>query len=202
MSATAPTTEDQFEWETHPVTPDRFEDFADVINVNRRDRHCWCLSHRLRAPQIEELGGGDRETAMRRLCERENPPGVVTYRDGIPVGWCSIGPRAEIPLLAASKLMRPVDEVPVWNIICVVVRSGHRRQGVTARMLEGAVAYAASRSAPAVEAHPVDPAGRMDLTMAFVGTRSMFKNVGFRVIGTTDAKASRLPRLVMRRDLT
>lgn len=190
------------EWETHPVTPDRFEDFADVVNRRRRDTHCWCLSHRLPAPQIDELGGGDREQAMRRLCERENPPGVVTYRDGVPVGWCSIGPRSEIPLLAASKLMRPVDDVPVWSIICVVVRPGHRRQGVVHRMLEGAVAYAAERGAPAVEAHPVDPEGRLDLTMAFVGTRAMFEAAGFRTIGTTDATASRLPRIVMRRDLT
>ncbi|VXB57746.1 hypothetical protein CITRIK5_50196 [Citricoccus sp. K5] len=36
--------------------------------------------------------------------------------------------------------------------------------------------FAASRGAPAVEAYPVVPAGRMDLTMAFVGTRSMFEN--------------------------
>jgi len=35
-------------WETHPVTPDRFEDFADVVNRTRRANHCWCLSHRLR----------------------------------------------------------------------------------------------------------------------------------------------------------
>jgi hypothetical protein len=26
------------DWQTHPVTPDRFEDFADIINLNRRDR--------------------------------------------------------------------------------------------------------------------------------------------------------------------
>ncbi|MGB9035186.1 MAG: GNAT family N-acetyltransferase [Paeniglutamicibacter sp.] len=188
-------------WETHPVTPDRFEDFAAIVNPTGRDKHCWCLSHRLRAKEIEELGGGNRETAMRKLCDRENPPGVIVYRDGEPVGWCSIGPRAEIPLLAASKLIRPVDAVPVWSIICVVVRSGHRRQGVTEHLLEGAVAYAASRGAPAVEAHPVDPEGRMDTTMAFVGTRAMFERAGFRAIGTTDAVASRMPRLVMRRDL-
>ena len=36
------------------------------------------------AKDIEELGKGDREQAMRRLCERENPPGVVTYLDGGP----------------------------------------------------------------------------------------------------------------------
>jgi GNAT superfamily N-acetyltransferase len=192
-------------WETHPVTPDRFEDFADVINKNRRENHCWCLSHRLQAKEIAELGGSgpnQRETAMRRLCEREHPPGVVTYLDGEPVGWCSIGPRTEIPRLAASKLIRPVDDVPVWSIICVVVRSGFRKQGVTGAMLEGAVEYARSQGAPAVEAHPVDPPGRMDLTMAFVGTKSMFERAGFEVVGTTDAVASKMPRLVMRRDLT
>ena len=70
-------------------------------------------------------------------------------------------------------------------------------------LLEGAVTYAASKGAPAVEAHPVDPEGkRMDTTMAFVGTRSMFEKAGFEVVGSTDAVASRMPRLVMRRTLT
>jgi GNAT superfamily N-acetyltransferase len=191
-------------WETHPVTPDRFDDFADVVNKNRRANHCWCLSHRLKAKQIDELGGtGDdrRENAMRRLCEREHPPGVVTYLDGEPVGWCSIGPRTEIPRLAASKLIRPVDDVPVWSIICVIVRSGFRGRGVTSALIDGAIEYARSCGAPAVEAHPVDPPGRMDLTMAFVGTKSMFDKAGFQVVGTTDAVASKMPRLVMRRDL-
>jgi GNAT superfamily N-acetyltransferase len=163
--------------------------------------HCWCLSHRLRAKDIDELGGGDRVRAMRALCERENPPGVVTYLDGVPVGWCNVGPRADIPRLAGSKLIRPVDDVPVWSIICVVVRSGHRKKGVTRPLIQGAVEYAASRGAPAIEAYPVDPPGRMDVTMAFVGTRSMFEKNGFRVIGTTDAVASKMPRIVMRRDI-
>jgi len=186
-------------WETRPVTPDRFEDFADVINRTRRVNHCWCLSHRLQAAEIEQLGGGNREQAMRRLCERDHPPGVVTYRDGEPVGWCNIGPRTEITRLTGSRLIRPVDELPVWSIVCVIVRPGHRRQGVTAHLIEGAVAYADSHGAPAVEAYPVDPSGRMDVTMAFVGTKSMFEQVGFRVIGTTGAVASGMPRLVMRR---
>jgi GNAT superfamily N-acetyltransferase len=192
-------------WETHPVTPDRFEDFADVINRNRRANHCWCLSHRLQAKEIAELGGTGtdaRERAMRRLCEREHPPGVVTYLDGVPAGWCNIGPRAEITRLAQSKLMPPTDDLPVWSIVCVVVRSGFRKQGVTRHLIEGAVAYAAAHGAPAVEAHPVDPQGRMDLTMAFVGTKAMFDKAGFRVVGTTDAVASGMPRLTMRRDLT
>ena len=189
-------------WQTHPVTPDRFDDFADVVNRTRRESHCWCLSHRLPASQIRELGGDSREQAARALCERELPPGVVTYLDGTPVGWCSISPRHDIPRLAQSTLIRPIDDVAVWSIICVVVRSGYRRRGVTTALLEGAVAWAASQGAPAVEAHPVDPGDeRMDLTMAFVGTRAMFEKVGFEVVGTTDAMASKMPRLVMRREL-
>lgn len=185
-------------WETHPVTPARFDDFADVVNPNRRATHCWCLSHRLPAKDI----GASREQTARDLCRRENPPGVVTYRDGTPVGWCSISPRADIPKLAASRLITPVDDVEVWSIICVVVRGGHRKQGVTGRLIDGAVEYAAARGAPAVEAYPVDTEGkRIDTTMAFVGTRAMFEKAGFEVIGTTGAVASKLPRIVMRRTL-
>ncbi|WP_030528095.1 GNAT family N-acetyltransferase [Phycicoccus jejuensis] len=189
-------------WETHPVTPDRFADFADVVNPNRRATHCWCLSHRLRQREIDELGDGSREQAARRLCERAVPPGVVTYRDGVPVGWCNIGARSDIPRLVHSTRIHPVDDVPVWSIVCVVVRGGHRRQGVTAHLIEGAVAWAAEQGAPAVEAHPVDPGERrMDLTMAFVGTRAMFERAGFEEVGVTDATASGMPRLVMRRTL-
>jgi len=189
-------------WETHSVTPDRFDDFADVVNPNRRASHCWCVSHRLRQREIDELGGGSREQAMRRLCEREDPPGVVTYHDGVPVGWCNIGDRRAIPRLVHSTKIRPLDDVPVWSIVCVVVRGGHRKQGVTSHLIEGAVGYAASRGAPAVEAYPVDPGGRrMDTTMAFVGTRAMFLSAGFEVVGETAATASGMPRLVMRREV-
>ncbi len=188
------------DFEVHPVTPDRVDDFVAVANPNRRATHCWCLSHRLTAPEVAELGGGSREAAFRALCGRENPPGVIGYDAGEPVAWCSIGPRSENTRLTRSRLIRPLDDLPVWSVICVVVRGGRRRQGYTTPLLEGAVAYAAGRGAPAVESYPVDPGeGRIDLTMAFVGTRAMFEKAGFAVVGTTDATASSLPRLVMRR---
>ncbi|MCO1654839.1 GNAT family N-acetyltransferase [Pseudonocardia humida] len=189
-------------FQTHPVTPERVDDFVAVANPNRRATHCWCLSHRLVAREVEELGGGSREAAFRALCERPNPPGVIGYDDGEPVGWCSIGPRAENTRLSRSRLIEPLDDVPVWSIICVVIRGGHRKRGFTTPLIEGAVAYAASRGAPAVESYPVDPgSGRIDVTMAFVGTRAMFEKAGFEVAGRTGAMASKLPRLVMRRTI-
>lgn len=181
------------------MTPDRVDDFVAVANPNRRASHCWCLSHRLSAQDVSELGE-NRESAFRALCGRENPPGVIGYDDGEPVGWCSIGPRRENSRLSRSRLIRPLDDLPVWSIICVVIRGGYRRRGYTTPLINGAVEYAASRGAPAVESYPVDPgSGRIDLTMAFVGTRAMFENAGFEVVGSTDAMASKLPRLVMRR---
>jgi GNAT superfamily N-acetyltransferase len=189
-------------FETRPVTPDRVDDFATVVNPSRRASHCWCLSHRLTTGEIAELGGGSRETAFRALCGRENPPGVIGYADGEPVGWCSIEPRSENTRLARSRLIRPLDDLAVWSIICVVIRSGHRKRGHTAPLIDGAVAHAAARGAPAVESYPVDPGpGRIDLTSAFVGMRAMFERVGFTVAGSTDAVAGGLPRLVMRRTL-
>ena len=138
---------------------------------------------------------------MRRLCEREHPPGVVTYLDGEPVGWCSIGPRSEIPRLAASKLIRPVDDVPVWSIICVVVRSGFRKQGVTARDAGGSgrVRPLAGRACGGgASGRPARPDGPDDGVRRH---KAMFEKAGFEVVGTTDAVASKMPRLVMRRDL-
>ena len=186
----------------HPVTPDRFDDFADVVNPNRRSTHCWCVPHRLRQAEVDELADGDRELAMRALCERELPPGVATYADGIPVGWANVRPRADIPVLVHSRKIRPLDDLNVWSIVCLVIRGGHRKQGYTTRPIEGAVEHAAAHGAPAGEAYPVEPRRRMDTTMAFVGTRAMFEKVGFEVIGRTEATASQLPRLVMRRGLS
>lgn len=185
--------------EVKPLTEERMEDFATVMNPNHRENHCWCLSHRLSATEIRERGAGDRFEAMRSLSAETIAPGVIAYRGGEPVGWCSISPRSQIPLLERSKLIRPVDDVEVWSIICMVVRGGGRRQGVNRDMLHGAVEYARELGAPAVEAYPVDPEGRMDLTMAFVGTRKMFEQVGFEIVGVSDAQASKMPRLIMRK---
>ena len=113
-------------FDTRPVTPDRVDDFAAVANPNRRSSHCWCLSHRLGAREITELGGGSREAAFRALCDRENPPGVIGYDDGEPFGWCSIGPRSENPDSPGPPppLIRPLDAWP-WGIICSYP-GGHR----------------------------------------------------------------------------
>ena len=189
-------------WEVLPATVDRFDDFTTVVNRTRRANACWCLSPRLTIGDIETLGEGSREQAMRRLCERPIPPGVVAYRDGVPVGWCNVGPRSEMSRLVRSRTIPTLDDVPVWSVVCLVVRPGFRRQGVTGHLLDGVVEHARQHAAPMLEAYPVEPKGRMDVTMAFVGTVPMFERAGFHKVTQTKGHSGGLVRWLMRRDLS
>jgi GNAT superfamily N-acetyltransferase len=87
----------------------------------------------------------------------------------------------------------------VW---CIRVRPGHRGKGISHALLEGAVAYARSKGAPAVEGYPVDNRGKkVDLTMAFVGTRKLFEDAGFVKAADTSSVSGGFPRVLMRLDL-
>ena len=95
-----------------------------------------------------------------------------------------------------------VDDLPVWSIWCIRVRPRHRGRGISHVLLDGAVAYAARCGAPAVEGYPVDNEGaKVDLTMAYVGTRKLFEDAGFVLASTTDAVAGGFPRVLMRKEL-
>ena len=90
----------------------------------------------------------------------------------------------------------------MWSLWCVRVRPGHRKQGITGKLINGAVEHALANGAPAVEAYPVDNGGeRVDMTMACVGTRHMFEKAGFTVVAETDSVLDGFPRVLMRRKL-
>ena len=95
-----------------------------------------------------------------------------------------------------------VDQLPVWSVWCIRVRPGHRGKGIAHALLDGAVAYVRSQGAPAVEGYPVDNRGeRVDLTMAYVGTRKLFEDAGFTKAAATRSVSGGFPRVVMRLDL-
>lgn len=103
--------------------------------------------------------------------------------------------------LTHSRVIPAIDEVAVWSVVCLVVRPGFRRQGVTGVLVEGAGEYAVAHGASAIEAFPVEPEGRMDSTMAFVGTVTMFERAGFGKVSPTNARSGGLVRWVVRREL-
>jgi GNAT superfamily N-acetyltransferase len=185
-----------------PATLERFDDVAAVLGPkNPQSSVCWCLSHRLDARTNRELVGPARAERVRELCSREVAPGVLAYDGDTVVGWAAVAPRAELPFERSTKIPH-VDDLPVWSAWCIRVRPGHRGKGVSHRLLEGAVEYARTRGAPAVEGYPVDNAGRkVDLTMAYVGTRAVFERAGFTKAADTSAVSGGFPRVLMRLDL-
>ena len=185
----------------HPASGERFEDLAAVLRPKSEGASaCWCVAYRL--PGRQAVSVPQREAYMRGLCESGQPPGVLAYLDGVPVGWCSVTPRAGLSRLVNSRTIPTVDDQPVWSVICFVVRSGYRRRGVTAAMLEGAVEYARSQGAQLVEGYPLDTDGaKISSSAAYVGTVAMFERAGFSRVLPTTSSHSGIRRWVMRREL-
>jgi GNAT superfamily N-acetyltransferase len=187
--------------EVVPAGSERFADVATMLGPrNPESSVCWCLSHRVDSRTNQSLVGPARGEYVRELCGRPVAPGVLAYDDqGDVVGWAAVAPRAELPFERSRKIPH-VDDLPVWSLWCIRVRPGHRGKGVAHALLEGAVEYARSQGAPAVEGYPVDNAGaKVDLTMAYVGTRSMFERAGFTKAADTDSVSGGFPRVLMRR---
>lgn len=188
--------------EVQPATAARFGDVATMLGPKNPDSSvCWCLSHRIDSRTNRALVGRARGEYVRRLCGAKVAPGVLAYEDDEVVGWAAVAPRSDLPFARSTKIPY-VDDLPVWSVWCIRVRPGYRGRGISYALLDGAVAYARSQQAPAVEGYPVDNQGKkVDLTMAYVGTRTLFERAGFTKAADTDSVSGGFPRVVMRMDL-
>lgn len=186
-----------------PATAARFDDLTTIIGPKTPTSSvCWCLSHRLDAKTNKSLTGPERSGYVEALTRKKVKPGVLAYDDGEVVGWAAVAPRSELPFARSQKIPH-VDDLEVWSLWCFRVRPGHRGKGISHALIEGAVEFARSHGAPALEGYPVDNKGaKVDLTMAYVGTRRLFEAAGFAKAADTDAVAGGFPRVLMRLDLS
>lgn len=175
-----------------------FDDVKTMLGPKRPDANvCWCLSYRLPSKENVALRGPARGQKVAALMKR-GPIGVLAYDGGEVVGWAAVAPRAETSF-ARSRMIPHVDDLDAWSVWCVRVRPGHRRKGISHPLLAGAVDFARSQGAPAVEGYPVDNRDKkVDLTMAYVGTRSLFEKAGFHKVAETSSVLDGFPRVLMR----
>jgi GNAT superfamily N-acetyltransferase len=185
------------------VRPARsFEDVKTMVGPKRNPdgNVCWCLSYRLPSKEHLALKGKARGRKVKQLL-KDGPIGVLAYDDEEVVGWAAVAPRAGTSF-ARNRKIPHVDDVPVWSVWCLRVRPGHRGEGISHDLLRGAVEFARDNGAPAIEGYPVDNKGKkVDLTMAYVGTRSLFEQAGFEKAADTDSVLNGFPRVLMRLDL-
>ncbi|GAB3702379.1 GNAT family N-acetyltransferase [Nocardiopsis oceani] len=179
-----------------------FEDVRTLVGPKSPGANvCWCLSYRIPSTLNNELRGPDRGEYVAGLCRGETAPGVLAYDGDEPVGWAAVAPRSNTSF-ARSRKIPHLDDLPVWALWCIRVRPGHRKQGISHALIAGAVEFARSHGAPAVEAYPLDNGdAKVDLTMAYPGLRRNFERAGFVHAADTTSVLTGHPRVLMRADL-
>jgi GNAT superfamily N-acetyltransferase len=187
--------------EVRPATV--FADVEAVVGPKRPDANvCWCLSYRLTSSKENQaLTGTERGAKVRELVAQDPPPGVLAYDGDEVVGWAGVHPRADTSF-ATNRRIPHVDDLDVWSVWCIRVRPGHRGEGISHYLLAGAVEFARQHGAPAIEGYPLDNSGaKVDLTMAYAGTKRLFEKAGFTKAADTTSVLNGFPRVLMRLDL-
>jgi len=180
-----------------PLTSERWPDLVELFGPNGACGGCWCMWWRLARSRFVKQKGPGNKRALKRLVDSGDAPGLIAYAGKQPVAWCSVGPREAYPVLDRSRVLKRIDDQPVWSVVCFFVAKAFRRQGVTAQLLNAAAEYAKKHGAALLEGYPVDPKkGATADVFAYTGLRSAFRKAGFVEV------ARRSPtRPIMRRRL-
>jgi GNAT superfamily N-acetyltransferase len=117
---------------------------------------------------------------MRSLVASGEVPGILAYATEGPVGWCAIAPRESYPALERSRVLKRIDEKPVWSVSCLFVKKEHRNKGVSVQLLRAAIAHVKQQGGTVVEGYPVEPnTERMPDVFAWTGLVAAFQQAGF-----------------------
>ena len=166
-----------------PLTPARWKDLTQLFGPRGACGGCWCMWWRLpRSEYNRRQGAGNRE-AFRRLVRRGPAPGLLAYLDGQPAAWVAVAPRGTYPGLGRSRVLAPIDERPVWSVVCLFVDRRFRRRGLTVALLQSAADHVRRRGGRILEGYPIDALGQpVPAAFAWTGLASAFRRAGFREV--------------------
>jgi GNAT superfamily N-acetyltransferase len=186
-------------FEVRALTDQTWADLEGLFSLRGGSivRGCWCIYYR----KVGQVGIGKAQAPSNKeelhgLVRSGVVPGLVGYAGGSPVGWISLGPREQYLRLERSRVMKPIDDTPVWSIVCTYVAKVYRGKGYQHKLLAGAIDYARDQGVRMLEAYPVDKPERSHDDFMFFGSRSLYERAGFHEV------IRRSPtRVVMRRGL-
>ncbi len=166
-----------------PLTPERWSDVAQLFGPRGACAGCWCMAWRLTKADWDRGKGKRNRAAFRRIVMTGPPPGILGYAEGEAIAWCATAPREAYVQLARSRVLKPVDDQPVWSVSCLFITKTHRRRGVSVAMLRAVGPFAASQGARIVEGYPIEPYSRkMPDVFAWTGTVSAFRAAGYEEV--------------------
>ena len=135
---------------------------------------------RLPAAQFNRGKGTRNKNGLRKIVREKKPIGIIAYVENKPVGWCSIGPRQDFVRLQNSRVLRRVDDSPVWSVVCFFIKKEYRNTGLTVKLLKVSANYAKALGATTLEGYPVEPRKKpMPEVFAFTGIASAFFQAKF-----------------------
>lgn len=166
--------------QVHPLTTERWNDLVALFSENTVARGCYCMWFRQTRSQSQKNFGECNRAALKRIVDSGEIPGLLGYIEGKPVAWVSVAPRAAFSVLNRSSVLKPVDDSPVWSVVCFFTSKPYRRQGVTLAMLEAAVEFARQNGAQIIEGYPLIPKSCKDqVPFLFPGIYDTFIKAGF-----------------------
>jgi GNAT superfamily N-acetyltransferase len=187
--------------EIQPLTAKRIGDLATLFDQGGDPKWCWCSYFRVRGRDwTNATPAENRELLGAAARRRDHAPGLVAYEEGTVVGWVSLGPREDYERLAYSTVLAPLDDAPVWSIVCFVVGRKSRGHGVAGELLAAAIEYARQHGAKMLEAYPaeVTPGKRVPSASVYQGTLRMFERAGFKVVERRRANKASPVRPIVR----
>jgi GNAT superfamily N-acetyltransferase len=166
-----------------PVTTSRWKDLETLFGERGACGGCWCMFWRLPRKEFEARKGEGNKLAFKELVTGNRKPGILAYSGKEVIGWCAVAPREQYIALSNSRVLKPVDDKPVWSISCLFVKKEYRRRGVSAKLLKAAADFAASRGAKTVEGYPTEPgSNKMADPFLWHGIASAFTAAGFKEV--------------------
>ena len=177
-------TETPEEITTRPLTARDWEAIETLFGKNGACGGCWCMFWR--APSTgkywEEHKGEKNRTSFKALVESGSASGILAFKKNEPIGWCSVGPRADFAYLARARKIPPAIDSRTWSITCYFVERRYRNCGVSLALTLAAVDFARKRQGSILEAYPTTlKAADIKLPDAFAhnGVSKCFESAGF-----------------------
>jgi len=164
----------------HPLTRERWVDVERLFGERGACGGCWCMYWRLNRSDFMRQRGKINKKALKSLVEADSVPGILAYANGQPVGWCSVSPRETLVRLQNSRVLKPVDDKPVWSVVCFFVAKPFRRKGMSVKLLKAAVEHVRRQGGNIVEGYPFDhQEDRTPDPFVYTGLASAFRQAGF-----------------------
>lgn len=185
-----------------PLTAGRWDDVVGLFEEGGDPKWCWCQFYRERGLDWSNSTAAENRERLRALTRAGRPPGLVAYQNRRAVGWVSLAPRQAFDRLTHARVLAPVDDKPVWSIVCFVVSRSARGQGVARAMLDAAIEWARSEGATILEAYPSDVKGKkVPAANLYHGSLSMFEDAGFEVVARRQHSRTTPVRPIVRRTI-